>query len=146
MGGIKSAFAPFVAGFLTSGVTAVLDKALANKSPMVRNLSKVGLLLVVSATLGRSAKYQRAATAATGAIAASIGYPLFVKMAGGISALNGAEAVEQLGNMAADEPGIGALLEGGVGALLEGPSDVAESAMDYEGALYNMAGGADDDE
>lgn len=140
MGGLlKRTFIPYAVGFITSGLTAVVDTGLASY-PMAKNLVKVLGAVAVAATVGR--RHPVAATAAISAIAASQGYTLGTKLAGGMFAQSPAQAVQGLGEMARSYPELGALLNGGVGALLNGPPDVDDAVVNYSTALANMA---DDD-
>lgn len=135
---LMRAFTPFAVGFVASMGAAVLDSALSGY-PKVRQLVKVGGAVAI-AFVGR--KYPVASTAAIAALAASSGYPLGTRLAGGMVAHNPTEAVKGLGGMAGVYPEIGALLNGGVGALLSGVPDEGTAVMNYQTAL----GAADDDE
>lgn len=143
MGGLlQRVFVPYAAGFVTGGLASVVDAGLANY-PVIKGVSKIGLAFAV-AFMGR--RYPTASTAAIAALAASQGYPLGTKLAGGMIAHNPAQAVKGLGEMAQSYPEMGALLSGGVGALLSGmgaPSNLPSVVSNYQTALDNMAG--DDD-
>lgn len=145
MGGgslLKRVLVPYAAGFLASGVVAVLDTALA-KWPVAKQLVKVGAAFAI-AIGGR--RYPRASTAAIAALAATSGYGLGTKLAGGFIAQSPAQAVKGLGDMSRTYPEMGALLTGGVGALLNGmgdPSNPDTVVANYASALDNMA--SDDD-
>lgn len=128
---LMRAFTPFAVGFVASMGAAVLDTAL-SKYPKATHVVKVAGAVAI-AFMGR--RYPVASTAAIAALAASSGYPLGVKLAGGMVAKSPEEAVKGLGEMAGTYPEIGALLEGGVGALLEGVPDEGESVMNYQAAL-----------
>ena len=120
-------------------LASVADNALSNY-PKVRTLAKIAGSVLIAIT-GR--KYPVASAAAIGALAASSGYPLGVKLAGGMVARNPTEAVKGLGEMSESYPEMGALLSGGVGALLSGmgaPPNVPSVVTDYTTALNNMAG------
>jgi len=144
MGGgslLKRVLVPYAAGFLASGAVAILDTAL-SKYPVVSNIVKVGAAFAI-AIGGR--RYPRAATAAIAALAATQGYRLGTKVAGGFIAQSPAQAVTGLGDMSRTYPEIGALLTGGVGALLNGmgdPSNPDAVVANYAAAMDNMA---DDD-
>ncbi len=143
MGGLmRRVFVPYAAGFLTGGAASILDAGL-EKYPVVKGISKVGLAFAI-AFAGR--RYPTASTAAIAALAASQGYPLGIKLTGGMFATSPAGAVKGLGEMSQHYPELGALLAGGVGALLSGmggPPNVPDVVTNYQTALANMAG--DDD-
>jgi len=143
---VKHTFKLLVAGFAAGGAAAFLDKLLSGKSPMLANLAKVGVAVVVAAVGGR--KYPAAAAAAVGALSGSVGYAMVTRMGGGIVAHTPAGAVKGLAEMSDDYPEMGALLQGGLGALLEGDDfDGLPSTVDnYETALQNMADGDDDND
>lgn len=140
---LKRVLVPYAAGFVTSMGAAVLDTALA-KYPMGRNVAKVGGAFLI-AIFGR--RYPVAANAAIAALAASSGYALGTRLAGGIVAQTPAQAIKGLGEMAETHPEMGALLNGGVGALLNGlgagPDNIDSAIVNYQTALNNMA---DDDD
>jgi hypothetical protein len=134
---IKNVFTTFAAGFVTSGLAAVFDTQLA-KFPLGKRAAKLGVMFAI-AHFGR--RHPRASAAAIGALAASEGYAMGVRLSGGIVATTPQEAVDGLAEMSDTHPEMGALLQGGVGALLEGVPNVGESVSDYEMALSNTAGG-----
>jgi hypothetical protein len=138
MGGlIRRTFVPYAVGFITSGLAAVLDTGLANY-PMAKRLAKVVGCLVIA----KMVRNQITATAAIASLAASEGYTLGTRLAGGMVAHSPAQAVGGLGEMAGSYPELGALLNGGIGALLNGVPDVDTAVVNYATALNNMA---DDD-
>ncbi len=137
--GITGIFVPFAAGFIASMAAAGIDKMLAT-SPKMASLAKVGAAFLIGFA-GR--RYPRASVAAIGALAGSIGYPLGVRLAGGMVAATPQQAVQGLGSMARTYPQMGALLSGGMGALLsDAPSNLPAVASDYMTALRNRV---DDD-
>ncbi len=139
VGIVKSAFVPYAVGFVTSLGSAVLDASL-GKYPVVSQLVKIGGVVGIAAFVGR--KHPRAAAAAIGSLAAAQGYPLGLKLAGGMVAATPAAAVKGLGEMSKVHPEMGVLLQGGLGALLNGPDNVDAMNANYQTALHNMA---DDD-
>lgn len=136
---VKGAFVPYAVGFITSLGASVIDTALST-SPVVSQLIKIGGVVAIAAVFGN--KNPRAAAAAIGALAAAQGYPLGVKLGGGIVATDTQKALVGLGNMARYHPEMGLLLQGGLGALLNGPSDVDAMSRNYSNALNSMS---DDD-
>lgn len=140
MGGLlRRVFTPYAAGFVTSMACAALDGALSTKTPMVRNIVKLGGA-VACAYFGR--RYPVAATAAIAAIAASQGYAVGLKAVGGMAAASPAQVVQKAGEMADEYPEMGALLAGGVGALLSGMGDAPNldaNVANYMTAVNNLA-------
>jgi hypothetical protein len=140
---LKRVLVPYAAGFLASGVIAVIDTGLASY-PMVKNVVKLGAAFVV-AIAGR--RYPTASIAAIASLAGSQGYGLGTKLAGGFIAQTPAQAVKGLGDMSRSYPEMGALLTGGVGALLNGmgdPSDPSSVVANYQTAMNNLAESDDD--
>lgn len=136
---LKHAFTPYAAGFVMSMITSVTDTALA-KMPAVKGLSKVGLAILTAMFLGR--RYPNAAAGAIGALAASTGYEMGTKLAGGFIARTPEEAQNGLAAMYDDYPvEVGALLQG-LG-VLTGVDPVEPAVAAYESALTAM--GDDDD-
>lgn len=140
MGGLKRAFTPYAAGFIMSMVASVTDTALA-RFPAGKTISKVALALLTVGFLGR--RYPNAAAGAIGALAASTGYEVGTKLAGGFIARTPEEAQEGLGRMYTDYPvEMGALLNG-LG-VLTGVESVEPAVAAYESALTAMGGDEDD--
>lgn len=140
---LKSSLVSLGAGFASAGVAAVIDKYAAGR-PMIARVAKLVAALAI-AKFG--SRYPRAASAAIGGLAASEGYNMATKMLGGLqSAQSEGDKIKSIADAASGSPGVSALLSGGMGALLNGVPDVASSAYDYNIALSNMAGDADDDE
>lgn len=143
---LKRTFTAFAAGFVTSGLAAVLDTQLSSY-PMGKRIAKLAACFGI-AHFGR--KHPSASAAAIGALAASEGYSMGMRLGGGMgAAATPKEAVKGMSEMAETYPEMGALLNGGVGALLNGVPNVDESVVDYESALSNRAGSlsyADDDD
>lgn len=138
-GAIRKVFVPYAAGFITSIGCSLIDSRLANY-PAGKQLVKVGGAIAI-AMFGR--RYPVASAAAIGALAASQGYVVGTRLAGGLVAHTPAQAVQGLGEMQQTYPELGALLSGGVGALLSGmggPDDVDAVAANYTTALNNMSG------
>lgn len=126
MGALKSAFVPYAAGFATSMVASVLDSALINM-PAVKALSKVALSVGAVMAFGR--KHPTAAAGAVGALAASTGYEIGVRLAGGIQLFpNDENAADKAANS-----DVGALLSGM--GILTGMEPVPQAIDAYEGAL-----------
>lgn len=144
MGGtLRHVFTPFAVGFVTSIAAAGIDTFL-SKSPRMAQLAKVaGAFLIGFA--GR--RHPTASCAAIGALGASIGQPMAIKLLGGMVATSPAQAVQGLGNMSRTYPQMGALLSGGMGALLSGmgdaPSNLPNTVNNYMTALQNTVN--DDD-
>lgn len=126
MGALKSAFVPYAAGFATSMVASVVDAALINM-PAVKTLSKIGLSVIAVMTLGR--KHPLAASGAVGALAASTGYEIGMRMAGGLQLFPNDEAAAEK----AANSDVGALLSGM--GILTGMEPVPQAINAYEGAL-----------
>lgn len=144
MGGtFRQVLTPFAVGFVTSMAAAGIDTFL-SKSPRLAQLSKVGLAFVIGFA-GR--RHAAASCAAIGALGASIGQPIAIKMLGGMVATSPAQAVQGLGSMSRTYPQMGALLSGGMGALLSGmgdaPSNLPNTVNNYMTALQNTVN--DDD-
>jgi hypothetical protein len=141
MGGmIGRVMTPFAVGFVTSMAAAGIDTVL-SKSPKLAQLAKVGGAFLI-AFAGR--RYPTASIAAIASLAGSMGYPLGVKLAGGLVATSPAQAVAGLGAMSRTYPQMGALLSGGIGALLsDAPSNLPTVASNYMMALRNNV--TDDD-
>lgn len=138
---LRMVMGPIIAGFAASFVGAAIDKFVTNTK--LAALAKVGAIFAV-AFGGR--RHPRASVAAIGSLAGSLGYPLAVKMLGGMTASTPAQAVSGLAGMTRTYPQMGALLNGGMGALLSGvgdaPTNLPTVARDYMAALRNTV---DDD-
>ena len=137
----KRFFVPYATGFVASMAAAVMDSAL-SQYPKVKHVAKVGGAVLLAAVAGK--KYPIATASAIATLAASSGYALGTKLAGGMLAFTPGEAVKGVAEMSEKSPELGALLEGGLGALLEGPPDLDSTVSNYETALNNMADDDDD--
>lgn len=135
-GMLRMVMTPIIAGFAASFVGAAIDKFVTNTK--LAALAKVGAIFAVAFGGRRS---PRASVAAMGSLAGSLGYPMAVKLLGGMTATTTATAVQGLAGMSRTNPQIGALLNGGMGALLSGvgdaPSNLPVVASNYMTALRN---------
>ena len=107
---------------------------------MARELAKILGVVVIAGTVGRRERRRDVASAMIGALGATQGYKLALRLTGGVMAASPEEAIEQAGTAANQKNGMGVLLTEGMGVLLQGVPDTGAAISNYQQSMANTAG------